>query len=148
MNHRMYAEAIKLYESCLNGAWASDGSILFGLAKAAVEAGDWSRASGAITRLKADAPKMRPLEVRLLEARVHEGRGESDAALAVYRELLPVFVGLETRYRYGNLLLRLGKKEAAMEMFKEVVKHSGRFTSSVEGEERWALAAKRATAGS
>jgi hypothetical protein len=146
-NHQMYAEAIRLYESCLNGAWASDGSILFGLAKAAVDAGDWSKADAAIARLKADAPKTRPLETRLLEARAREGRGENDAALAIYREIVPIFVGLEARYRYGNLLLRLGKQEAAAEMFNEVVKHSKRFTSSVEEEEQWASAAKRAIAG-
>ena len=147
MNHQMYAEAIKLYESCLNGAWAADGAILFGLAKAAVEAGDWDKAASAIARLKADASKTRPAEVRLLEARVLEGRSENDAALAIYRDLVPAFVGLEARYRYGDLLQRLGKNEAAMEMFNEVVKHSKRFTSSLEEEERWASAAKRAIAG-
>lgn len=147
MNHRMYPEAIKLYESCLGGAWASDGTILFGLAKAAVEAGDWGKAGSAIARLKAGAPKARPLEVRLLEARVLEGRGESDAAIAIFREIVPAFVGLEARYRYGDLLLRLGKQDAAMEMFNEVVKHAKRFTSSLEEEEQWASAARRAIAG-
>jgi hypothetical protein len=147
MNHQMYVEAAKLYESCLNGAYASDGKILFGLAQAAVEAGDWTKAGAALARLKADAPKMRPLEARLLEVRVLEGRGETDAAIALYRELIPVFVGLEARYRYGSLLLRLGKQEAAMEMFNEVVKHAKRFTSSLEEEERWASAAKQAIVG-
>ncbi len=147
MNHQMYAEAIKLYESCLNGAFASDGAILFGLGRAAVEAGDWSKAGAAIARLKTDAPKTRPLEVRLLEARLHQGRGETDAAIAIFRELVPVFVGLEARYRYGDLLSRLGRHEAATEMFNEVVKHSKRFASSLEEEERWASAAKRAIAG-
>ena len=108
MNHQMYAEAARLYESCLDGAYSSDGVILFGLAGAAVEAGDWDKASTAIARLKADAAKLRPLERRLLEARVLEGRGENDAAIAVFRELVPAFVGLEARYRYGSLLLRLG----------------------------------------
>jgi hypothetical protein len=146
-NHQMYADAAKLYESCLNGAYANDGKILFDLAKAAVEGGDWIKADAALARLKKAAPKMRPLEARLLEGRVLEGRGEYDAALAVYRELLPVFVGLEARYRYGSLLLLLGKSEAAMDMFNEVMRHSKRFASSIEEEERWASAAKRAIAG-
>jgi hypothetical protein len=147
MNHQMHTEAIKLYESCLNGAWSADGAILFGLAKASIEAGDWDKAASAVARLKTDAPKARPTEVRLLEARVLEGRSENDAALAIYRDLVPAFVGLEARYRYGDLLQRLGKHEAALEMFNEVVKHSKRFTSSLEEEERWASAAKRAIAG-
>ena len=144
LNHRMYAEAIRLYESSLQGAYASDGTILFGLLRATVEAGDWDKARSALTMLKHRAPRTRPLEVRLLEARLLEGTGKADAALAAYRELVPVYVGLEARYRYGDLLLRLGKRDAAMAMFNELLKHAKRFTSSVEDEERWALAAREA----
>ena len=97
MSHRMFVEAAKLYESCLTGAYAADGAILFSLARAAVEGGDRPRGAEVIARVKAAAPKLRPLELRLLEARIHEGRGEYDAALAVYREILPAFVGLEAR---------------------------------------------------
>jgi len=147
MNHQMYAEAASLYENCLSGAFAADGTILFGLAKALVEARLWDKASWTIARLKSDAPKVRPLETRLLEARVLEGRGQIDAALALYRELVPVFVGLEARFRYGSFLLRLGRHEAAMEIFNEVVKHAKRFSSPIEDEERWASAARQAIAG-
>jgi hypothetical protein len=144
MNHQMYAEAAKLYESCLSAVYALDGTILFGLAQALVEARDWGKASAAIERLKFNAPKYRRLEVRLLEARVLEGRGEHDAALSAYRELIPAFVGLEARYRYGSFLSRLGRHQAAMEVFNDVIKYATRFSSSLEEEERWASAAKRA----
>jgi hypothetical protein len=147
MSHQMYGEAIRLYESCLQGPYAADGTILFGLARAAAEARDWDRAGPALYRLKTDAPKVRPLDVRLLQARFLEARGETDAALAMFRELIPIFVGLEARYRYGDLLLRLGKHEAAMEMFSQVVRHAKRFSSAVEDEERWASAAKQAIGG-
>jgi hypothetical protein len=147
MLHQMYAEAIKLYESCLNGAYANDGTLLYGLARAAVEAGDWARAASALERLKSVAPRTRLTEVRLLEARLLEGRGENDAALAAYRALIPQFVGLEARYRYGRLLMRLGKNEAAMQMFNEVVKHARRYSSAIEQEEQWAEAAREAIAG-
>lgn len=147
MNHQMYAEAARLYESSLSGAFVADGTILFGLAKALVEARDWDKASWTVARLKSDAPKVRPLETRLLEARVLEGQGRIDAALAMYRELVPIFVGLEARFRYGSFLLRLGKHEAAMEIFNEVVKHAKRFSSPIEEEARWASAAKQVIAG-
>lgn len=147
MNHRMFAEASKLYESCLTGAFTTDGTILFGLARASVEQSDWEKASEAISQIHADAPKTRPMDVRLLEARVLEGRGENDAALAVYRDLIPIFVGLEARYRYGDFLARLGQHEAASHMFNEVVKHSKSFASSVEDEQRWASAARQAIGG-
>jgi hypothetical protein len=147
MNHQMYPEAARLYESCLNGVYESDGATLLGLAQALVEGSDWGKAGAAIERLKSNAPNFRPLEVRLLEARVLEGRGEKDAALSAYRELITAFVGLEARYRYGSFLSRLGKHEAAMEVFNDVVKYSKRFSSSLEEEENWVSAAKRAIAG-
>jgi hypothetical protein len=147
MNHQMYPEAARLYASCLDAVYASDGAILFGLAQALVEGGDWGKASAAVERLKSNAPKFRPLEVQLLQARALEGRGDKDAALSAYRELIPVFVGLEARYRYGSFLSRLGKHDAAMEVFNDVVKCAKRFSSSLEEEERWASAAKRAIAG-
>jgi hypothetical protein len=147
MNHGMHAEAVRLYESCLGGAYANDGTILYGLAKAAVEAADWAKAGSALARLKKDAPRIRPLDVRLLEARVLECRGEIDAALAVYRELVPAFVGLEARYRYGQLLMRQGRHDAALEMFDDILKQAKRFAPSVEEEERWADAARQAIAG-
>lgn len=147
MNQQMYPEAARLYESCLNGVHASDGAILFGLAKALVEAGEWGKAGTAIERLESNAPKFRPLEAQLLEARLLEGRGENDAALSAYRQLIPVFVGLEARYRYASFLLRQGRDAAAMEVFNDVVKSAKRFASSIEEEERWASAARRAIAG-
>ena len=147
MSHQMYAEAIRLYESCLSGAYANDAALLYGLARAALEAHGWAKAASVLERLKSAAPKTRSLEVRLLEARLLEGRGETDAALAAYRTLIPQFVGLEARYRYGRLLMRLGKNEAAMEMFNEVVKHARRYSSAIEQEEQWAEAAREAIAG-
>lgn len=147
LNHRMHAEAIRLYESCLEGAYTNDGAILFGLARAAVEGRQWDRAQAALERLKTEAPRTRLGDVHLLEARLLEGRGQNDAALAAYRALVPAYVGLEARYRYGALLARLGRTEAAMQMFNELLRHAKRFESTIEEEERWADAARQAIAG-
>lgn len=142
--HRMYGEAMRLYESCLQGMYSNDSSVLFRLARAAVDGGHWDKAAATIGRLKSEAPRTRPLEVRLLEARRLEGLGRHQEALAVYREVLPLFVGLEARYRCGELLLKLGKREAAMEHFNEVLESSRRFASPIAEEERWANAARQA----
>lgn len=144
MAHGMYPEAVRLYESSLTGPFAKDGAILYGWATAAVEGADWPKADAAIAHLKQDAPKHRPLEVRLLEARVLEGRNQLDAALALYRDLIPQFVGQEARYRYGELLVKNGQHEAAIEVFNELLKQAKRVKSTVEGEERWVEGAKRA----
>jgi hypothetical protein len=148
LDHQMYGESISLYESCLQGPFAKDGNLLFGLAQAAVEGGLWNKAASSIERLKSDAPAMRPLDVRLLQARLHEGRAETDAALAVYRELIPEFVGMEARYRYGELLLSLGQHEAANQMFNEVLARSKRTANMVEDEQQWVAAARKAVSNS
>ena len=72
------------------------------------------------------------------------GRGERDAALAAYLDLIPVFVGLEARYRYGDFLKRIGQHEAASHMFNEVIKHAKRFALSIEDEQQWVSAARQA----
>lgn len=141
---RMHDEAVRLYESCLRGAYARDSTILFRLARAAVDAGQWDRAQAALARLKAEAPRTRPLEARLLEARVLEGRGQGEAALALYRELLPIFVGLEARYRFGTLLMKQGRRDAAMRTFDEILGLARRFAAPIAEEERWVAAARQA----
>jgi hypothetical protein len=148
VEHQMYVEAVALYESCLQGAFAGDGKILFGLAQAAVEGGLWDKAANGLARLKSSAPGMRPLEARLLEARLHEGRSEIDAALAVYRELIPAFVGMEARYRYGELLLKLGQHEAANHVFNQVLAHSKRSSAILDEEQQWVAAARKAVSNS
>ncbi|HKY01613.1 MAG TPA: tetratricopeptide repeat protein [Burkholderiales bacterium] len=144
MAHQMYAEATKLYESCMVGPFASDGNVLFGLTRACVENNDWTKAAAAIAKLKSQLPTFRSQDVRLLEARMLEGRGDTDAAIALYRDLIPMFVGLEARYRYGLCLSRLGQHEAASSMFNEVLAHAKRFASALDEEQQWASSAKRA----
>jgi hypothetical protein len=144
MNHRMFAEAIRLYENCLSGAFANDAAILYGLLRAVVEAQEWDKAESALARLREAVPKFRLNDVLLLEARILDGRGATDAALSVYRMLIPIFVGLEARYRYGDLLSRLGQHEAALHIFNELITHSKRFNSSVEDEQYWVDSARQA----
>jgi hypothetical protein len=146
INYNMFAEAEKLYDSCLSGPFQNDGTILFNLARTAVEGRNWTKAADAIMRLKAAAPKMRHHDVRLLEARVLEGRGQNEAALAVYRELIPAYVGSEALYRYAALLSRLGQHESARDIFNEVIKHSKRFAAATEDEQWWVDAARQAIA--
>jgi hypothetical protein len=146
INHQMYAEAEQLYESCLAGAFQSDGAVLSGLARAAVENRNWEKAAETIARLKTVAPKFRPLDVRLLEARVFEGQGRNDAALSVYQELVPIFVGLEARFRHASFLSQIGRQDEAMQAFGEVVNNPKRFASSLDDERYWADAARQSLA--
>jgi hypothetical protein len=146
--HQMHDEAIRLYESCLQGAFASDGAILFDLARATVDAGCWDKAEIVLNRLRTEVPAMRPQEVRLLEARVLDGRGDTDGALAAYRALVPEYVGMEARYRHGELLTRLGQHEAAGHVFNEILKLAKRSGASSDEERQWIAAAKKAIGNS
>lgn len=143
MNHQMFAEAERLYESCVAGAFASDGTLLFALARAAIENGNWAKAAATIERLRVAAPKYRPQEVSLLEARLAQGHAQHDRAITLYRDLLPTYTGLEARYRYAAYLADLERHEPAIEAFEEILKHAKRFASSLEDEQQWVSAARR-----
>lgn len=142
--HQMHDEAIRLYESCLAGAFANDPALLYALARACVDGGRFDKAEPVVMRLQADAPAMKPLEVRLLQARIREARGDTDGAIALYRELLPQFVGHEVRFRYGDLLARLGQHAAASAQFDEILKLAKRQGTPIDEERAWIDAAKRA----
>jgi hypothetical protein len=144
MAHKMYDDAVRLYESCLDGLYAKDGKILFGLAMAAVESGDAGKSAAVVARIKSDAPDVRPKEVGLLEARILELRGDTDLCIEAYRSLLPHYVGFEARFRYGTLLAKLGQQTAAITVFEEIVKHARKHPPANEDEEYWLAGAKKA----
>ena len=138
----MPEEAAKLYRSCLAGAYENDPHLRFGLARALVEQEAWDAAGDAVARLRADHPCHRPNDARLLHARILESRGETAAAIEEYRGLVPAFVGLEARCRYGLLLERLGRSSEACAVFEEAARQSARTRSPVESERRWAKVAR------
>jgi hypothetical protein len=136
------AEAVTLYRSTLSGAYEGDPHLRFGLARALVEQRAWDDAADAVERLRKDHPCHKPNETRLLHARVLEGRGETASAVAEYRELVPAFVGLEARCRYGQLLERLDRHDEARAVFDGACTQAKRNASPVESEARWAKLAR------
>jgi hypothetical protein len=144
MAHKMYDDAVRLYESCLDGLYARDGKILFGLAMALVESGNTEKSAAAIARIRADAPAARPNEVALLEARLFELRVDTEHCIEAYRALLPQYVGFEARFRYGSLLAKLGQQTAAITVFEDIVKQAKKHPPTNEDEEFWLADAKKA----
>jgi len=145
---QMYAEAERLCENCLIGAFHSDAAVLFRCAQATVDNRNWHKARELIARLRAAAPKMRPRELRLLEARILEGQGENDAAMLIFRELIAEYVGLEAHYRYASFLAKINQHESARHCFAELLQNSSRFRSSNKDEQRWVDAARQAVVDS
>lgn len=140
-------DAAKLYESCLNGPYAQDRAILFGLIEAQVAAGQFEAAEQRLAQLRQAAPDYREPACQLLRARIDEGLGRKDDALRAYQTAVTSFVGLEARYRYGVFLKKLGNIESAHHVFDEILAHAKRVGVSLEDEQEWVRLTKRELAG-
>jgi hypothetical protein len=141
-----FDKAAALYESALEGIHASDPDLLLGLAGAQLELGTYREVLRTLDRLEAVDPSYHGNDARLLRARAHEGLAENDAALAIYETLVPVFVGLEARYRYAALLGRLGYRQQSLAAYRTLLDHARRHRVSLAAESRWVEAAARAVA--
>jgi hypothetical protein len=139
----MTAEAVRLYEQCVTGPYASDPKLRFGLVQACLADKRWARALEAVDALSRVQPEFRASEVALLRARALEGSGETAAAREAYERLLPGFVGLEARYRYAVLLHSTGQADAARAELEKIVDHARRFRIRHEEEQEWVTAAGR-----
>ncbi len=137
----MFDEAIRLYESCLEGPHRDDARILFSCARAYFYNGAHRQSEEILKRLAKAHPKYRRDEVQLLEARVLDAIGDTDAALAIYERLRGTYVGFEAKYRLGALLKRLGRRVEADQLFAFIVQNARR--SALESEQEWVKLAQR-----
>lgn len=138
----MFDEALRLYESCLEGPHANDARILFSCARAYFYNGNHRQSEEILGRLAKAHPKFRRDEAELLEARVLDALGETDRALARYAALRERYVGFEAKYRYAELLQKLGREKEAAELFDYIVANSRR--SALESEQEWVKLARKA----
>ena len=137
----MFDEAIRLYESCLEGPHANDPRILFSCARAYFYNGNHRQAEEILKRLEKAHPKFRRDEAQLLEARVLDALGETTRAVELYEALRTRYVGFEAKYRYGILLKRLGREKEAAELFDFIAANARR--SALESEQEWVAAARK-----
>jgi hypothetical protein len=137
----MFAEAVTLYRSCLTGPYERDAHLQFGMARAHFHDGQFDLADQSLHQLAALDSAFRPDEVRLLAARILEGRGDLNAALLKYEELSQTAAGMEPKVRYGLLLERLGFTRQSRMVLEEVVKNARR-NSNIETEREWIDTAK------
>lgn len=132
-----FTQAVGLYESALTGPHTDDPTLLLGLARAQVNAGRFAPAQATLSRLADTDPRYRRDEATLLRARIHEGLGRSEEALAEYEEIALVWVGLEARFRYALLLERLGFVMQASAAFRELLEHARRYRVNPGSERQW-----------
>ncbi len=115
-------DAIRTYESCAGPIHGDDPRVLSELSRAYFEGGRFAEA-------RATFEKLRGLTVltpdqRLLGARIAEAAGETEAALEEYGVLARMGSGAEPRYRYGQLLARLGRDEEAAAAYDDILRHA------------------------
>jgi hypothetical protein len=143
MRRRMYRQAAELYQSCLTGVHQSDPDIRFGLAHAMLGGSEFKEAHAVAQALRQSHPKHRPEDTGLLAARALEGLGRFDEALAQYRVLADTYVGEEGRWRYGALLVRMGRAAEAGEIFRRMLRNAERMPEQYrEAQEEWLALAR------
>lgn len=131
----MFDEAIRLYEGCLAGPYANDPALLFSCARARFYNGEMRQAGEVLDRLRTAHPDYRADEAALLAARVHEALGDTKRALEGYERLRDRYVGFEAKYRYGQLLERVGRRDEAQALYALILRNARR--SVLESERQW-----------
>jgi len=127
MTRGHFDEAITLYESAREGPFAAAPDVLLGLARARFHNGEPNAARDLLEKLAAGHPDYYPQDVAILKARAADAAGDSETALHELEAMLDRSVGLETRFRYGEILARTGKTQEARTELKSVVNHAHRF---------------------
>lgn len=108
MRRNAPAEAVSLYTSALQGQFAHDPALLFGLARAQFQAGDAAGTQASLDALQAADPAFVSADAHLLYARALEAQGKLDEARNEYQKLARYYPGEEARCRHAMLLEKMG----------------------------------------
>jgi hypothetical protein len=118
----LHGEAIQLYQEAMQGPLGdSDPTLLKGLGRAKLMAGDAAEAERLFIRVHELDPAAFDAEVELDYARALEALGKTDAAIRQYESVAPRYAGEEAKVRLALLLERNGQEERAQQIFREVV---------------------------
>lgn len=118
-----YAQAVEMYRSGLQGQFANDVALLYGLARAQFLNGDGAGAQASLDALQAADPNFISEDAHLIYARALELQGKNDEAVEEYKRLVPYYAGEEARTRYAQLLEKLGRPDEARALYAQVLKN-------------------------
>lgn len=147
MERGLYDDAARLYRGCMQGLYADDPNLLLGLAGALVEKQDYPEAQQTLHQLAAKHSDFKPNDAKLLHARALEGLGATEAALRDYENLIPVYVGLEARYRYAMLLKKSNRLDQARSTLEAMQQHARKHRVTHDDEVYWLAQAKKELQG-
>jgi hypothetical protein len=117
-----FTDAVELYESAMAGPLgASDPTLLKGLARAKMLAGDGAAAESLFQRLRDTDPAAFDADAELDYARALALQGKNDLAVRQYESVVPRYPGEEARCRFALLLEQLGQEQRAQQLFREIL---------------------------
>jgi len=128
-----HAEAAQLYETCLQGPFASDPEMRFGAARARLENGQARPAIDLAEAIRKDSPAFRPEAVSTLLANAYSLAGQHGAARNEFHSAVTRFGTVDARAEFAIWLLSIGDNEAANSQLREIekaMKHWSRQTKS------------------
>jgi hypothetical protein len=118
----LHAEAIELYQSAMQGPLGdADATLLKGLGRAKLMAGDAAEAERLFIRMHELDPAAFDADVELDYARALEAQGKTEAAIRQYESVAPRYSGEEAKVRLALLLEKSGQTERAQAIFRDVV---------------------------
>ena len=118
----LFADAIQLYEGAMQGPIGQDDPTLIkGLARARMLAGDGAAAEALFLKLRALDPAAFDADAELDYARALALQGKNDAAVQQYEWVVNRYPGEEARARFGLLLQSMGQTDRAQALFKEIL---------------------------
>lgn len=118
----LHGEAIRLYEEAMQSPLGGeDPTLLKGLARAKLMAGDAASAERLFIRMHELDPAAFDADVELDYARALEAQGKNDAAIRQYESVAPRYSGEEPKVRLALLLEKSGQEERAQAIFRDVV---------------------------
>ncbi len=139
-----FQQAMELYRSGMRGLYATDPTLMLGLARSQFALNLHAEARQTLDALIAANPDFRSNDGHLLYARCFEALGDIPGAINEYEALVDGFPGEEARVRFGLLLKREGRTAEATEVFKTVLKRSRVAPKYYQREQReWIDIAKR-----
>ena len=143
-----YAGAEALYREALRGLYATDPTLMLGLAQAQFHRGEPAAARDTLDALIAANPTFRSHDGHLLYARAVEACDDFDAAAEEYEALVQDYPGEEPRVRYAGLLQRHGRQDKAQALYAETLRRVDLAPAHYRREQReWVDIARRESTG-
>lgn len=115
-----FARAEQLYREALSGLYERDPYIMLGLARAQFSQSQFQPALETLESLIAHNPDFKSTEGHLLFARCLVELNQLETAAREFEVLRNNFSGEEARFRYAELLARMGRGKRAKEIIAEL----------------------------